>query len=391
MSFDHIREKLRAERTRQSVARQLADTPVGKLAREVDRVARTRKATQATAERLRRQLNSLTSGANREAIAKTSVARQIEEIERYSKSEGGVWNFLKRKLGPVSDVIRSLLQPSGKPESNREIEAAAELLNALGMTTEGAKGRRVSVQSRDPVAKADAERQLKALGFDVQQEEQQRPKSWESSRRTRFPVNRITPAVQPDMTSGMERRMLGGMFVYFNPNDPIVTGEMIKVVSSNVYSIGFDWNFKEPEKGTLKVRFRDTDSNGKKTDKGGATYNYYEVHPRLFIEFQNAASKGKFVWDRLRVRGTVSGHQYRYGLARISKSMYVPRQATRIGDQEWYIQREVETEGGRTIRSQLQDRMVRRLTPEQAKKLDSLKPRDGKPRDGRPNNGRPGV
>ena len=145
MSFDHIREKLRAERTRQSVARQLADTPVGKLAREVDRVARTRKATQATAERLRRQLNSLTSGANREAIAKTSVARQIEEIERYSKSEGGVWNFLKRKLGPVSDVIRSLLQPSGKPESNREIEAAAELLNALGMTTEGAKGRRVSV------------------------------------------------------------------------------------------------------------------------------------------------------------------------------------------------------------------------------------------------------
>lgn len=390
MSLDQLRAKLRAQRTRQQLAAQIANTPVGQLAREVDRVARTRSATQATADRLKRQLEALTRGANREAVAKTAVARQIEEIERYAKAEGGAWNYLKRKFGPVADAIKGLLQPSGKPQHTQEMEKAAELLNALGMGTEGAKGRRVSVESTDPATRADAERVLRSLGFDVQEKRPEQPKPWSSANRTRLPppVDRIRPAQPPDEFSGMERRMLGGMFVYFRPDDPILTGEMIRVQSSNVHSIGFEWNDKQPENGTLKVRFLDSEG-GRKTSKGGATYHYYDVHPRVFIEFQRAASKGKFVWDRLRVRGTVSGHQYRYGLARISSSGYVPRQATRIGDEEWYLRRRVQTEGGGPLQSQLQDRMVRQLTPDQARRL-SGSPRNGRPGDGRPNNGRPG-
>jgi hypothetical protein len=292
------------------------------------------------------------------------VARQIEEIERYARNEGGLWNWLGKKLGPVSDTIRGLLKPGGERSEARDVAAAAELLNALGVSTSGANGRRVSVQSEDPKAKADAERVLRGLGFDIQDAPDASPRPRPRPKPTVLPRDRVRPALAPDEHSGMVRKMLGGMFVYFRPDDPIITGEMIPVKSSNVHSIGFIWNDERPAEGTLKVRFLDS-SGGKKTGKGGATYHYYDVHPRVFIEFQKASSKGKFVWDKLRVRGTVSGHQYRYGLARLSKSEYVPRQATRIGDREWYLQREVQTADGRTLKSALKDRMIRQLTPKQ--------------------------
>lgn len=358
MSYDRIRRKLRAMReasaTRQTVGRKLANTPIGQLALEISSIARSRTATSATAERLRRQLEQLTAGANREAVARTAVARQIEEIERYAKGEsGGAWGWLGRTFGPVADTIRSLLRPTGRQQSNKEIEAAAELLNALGASTEGARGRRVRVESDDPRTKADAERTLRSLGFDVHDQPSTPPPP---------PVNRIRPAVAPDPTSGMSRRMLGGMSVYFRPDDPILTGEMIPVSSSNVHSIGYIWDKDTPERGTLKVRFLDK-SRG--TGKGGATYHYYDVHPRVFIEFQKASSKGKFVWDKLRIRGTVSGHQYRYWLASLSATRHVPRQATRIGNEEWFLQRTVQTATMGTLTSKLKDRMVRQLTPKQ--------------------------
>lgn len=366
MSFGDIRrrieERRRLLRVKEQVARQLASTPIGRLASEVDRVARTGAATKATAERLRRQLDQLAAGASRSAVARTAVARQIDEIERYARNEGGLWNWLGQKLGPVADTIRGLLKPGGERSEARDVAAAAELLNALGVSTDGARGRRVSVQSDDPKAKADAERVLRGLGFDIQDAPDASPRP--RPKPTVLPRDRVRPALPPDEHSGMVRKMLGGMFVYFRHDDPIITGEMIPVKSSNVHSIGFIWNDERPTDGTLKVRFLDS-AGGKKTGKGGATYHYYDVHPRVFIEFQKASSKGKFVWDKLRVRGTVSGHQYRYGLARLGSSGYVPRQATRIGDKEWYLQRSVQAADGRTLRSALKDRMIRQLTPKQ--------------------------
>lgn len=376
MSFGNIRNKIEERRRllkiKEQVARQLAATPVGRLASEVDRVARTGAATKATADRLRRQLENLAAGASRSAVARTAVARQIEEIERYARNEGGLWNFLKGKLGPVADTIRGLLNPGGQRSEARDVAAAAELLNALGVSTSGANGRRVSVQAEDPKAKADAERVLRGLGFDVQ-DSPTAPAPGSRPKPTVLPRDRVRPALPPDQSSGMVRKMLGGMFVYFRPDDPIITGEMIPVKSSNVHSIGFIWNDDRPAEGTLKVRFLDS-SGGKKSSRGGATYHYYDVHPRVFIEFQKASSKGKFVWDKLRVRGTVSGHQYRYELARLSSSGYVPRQATRIGDEEWYLQRSVKAADGREMRSALKDRMIRQLTPKQKSLPKSMFP-----------------
>ena len=388
MSFHAVRDRLRrareAAQAQQRLADALAKTPVGKLAREISGIAKSRTATKATEERLRRQLDQMSSGANSEAVARTAVARQIEEIERYSKSEsGGAWGWLQRTFGPVADTIKSMLRPGGGPAGSRkEIEAAAELLNALGASTEGAKGRRVSVVSEDPRSKAEAERTLRALGFDVQDRKAVSPPT-PPEQQSPSPVNRIDP------TRGLVRKMIGGMSVYYRPDDPILTGAMIPVSSSNVHSIGFIWNDDQPEKGTLKVRFLDHDANWKKTTKGGATYHYYDVHPRFFWAFQKAASKGKWVWDNLRIRGTVSGHQFRYGLAGLSKSGYVPRQATRIGNEEYFLGRTVEGANGKSYRSELHDRMVRQLTSNQQVQVSRGFAHSGRPsNNGRGNTGR---
>jgi hypothetical protein len=72
----------------------------------------------------------------------------------------------------------------------------------------------------------------------------------------------------------------------------------------------------------------------------GPTYSYFNVPPALFTRMKQAHSKGKFVWDELRVRGTVWGHKFRYSLVvgqlvdnvpGIKGAQYVPRKATRRG------------------------------------------------------------
>lgn len=148
-------------------------------------------------------------------------------------------------------------------------------------------------------------------------------------------------------------------------NDPVMTGEMIRVQSSNVHSIGYRWNASNPAKGTLIVRFLDSSGDGGKSTTGGPTYGYYDVKPEVFQAFRQAASKGKFVWDKLRIRGTVSGHQYQYRLIGLAKSGYVPRKATmRHGPDEWYIPRTVQGRNGQTYRSALPAQLVQRLRPQ---------------------------
>lgn len=148
-----------------------------------------------------------------------------------------------------------------------------------------------------------------------------------------------------------------------DPDEAIYRGEMIPVTSSNVHSIGFLWNDAQPAQGTLLVRY--LQSNGPRMPKtGGPSYRYMGVHPNVYQLFIDAASKGIFVWDRLRVRGTVSGHQYDYRLSGISGG-YVPRQATRRGDREYYVPRSIVTRNRQGVerqrRSSLGEQMVRTL------------------------------
>ena len=402
MSFDRIKkqwtEYRNAEKLKRALVEQLRRTPAGRLAGDIDRVARTRSATKATADRLRRQFDQITSGASREAASRTAVARQLADIERYAASSpGGAWGWLGKVFGPIADAVKSLLRPFGRQQTRKEMASAAELLNALGASTEGASGRRVRVESEDNRTRADAERILEALGFDVQRgaslaPPQEPPAAPPSNRLPPPPAAPPEPPRPPSQppappranpnSNGPVRLMLDGRMITVAPDDPLVTGAMIRVRSSNVHSIGFDWNYKDPRKSILKVRYLEKMKGGKST-KGGPTYHYYDVHPGVFMRFQQAASMGRFVWDNLRVRGTISGHQYRYGLARLSSSGYVPRQATRLGDEEHLLGRRVQGANNQEYRSTLADRFVRQLTPQQRGMPRSLFPNTGRPSDGR--------
>lgn len=131
--------------------------------------------------------------------------------------------------------------------------------------------------------------------------------------------------------------------------------------SSNVYAIGY-----HPDTQTMRVQFlgstlrmdkiRGSGHKGKgraKASRGvhagkrggpGAVYDYFNVPPRVFARVQRAGSKGKAIWDNLRVRGTVYGHQYDYQLSaasvadvvnaigkRVARITYVPRKAVGPG------------------------------------------------------------
>lgn len=77
-------------------------------------------------------------------------------------------------------------------------------------------------------------------------------------------------------------------------------GEWIVVTSSNVEQIRF---LADPGElnGRLHIRFKDH-----------SVYEYVGIPPDLAEDFYTVASKGTFVWDVLRVRGTVTGHRFEY-------------------------------------------------------------------------------
>lgn len=84
---------------------------------------------------------------------------------------------------------------------------------------------------------------------------------------------------------------------------------------------------------------------GGKKNAPGATYAYFNVPPSIFRRMKLAYSKGKFVWDELRIRGTVYGHKFRYSLVvgqimdvkGLPGGQYIPRKATPRG----YVTRSV--------------------------------------------------
>lgn len=155
---------------------------------------------------------------------------------------------------------------------------------------------------------------------------------------------------------------------------------MIPVRSSNVHSIGYEWPDDSQggrRNGNLLVRF--LGGTGKQRTGHGALYRYKDVPREIFLAFQRAASKGAFVWDELRIRGSVAGHQYDYELAGTGGDNYVPRQAGLKRGQhgEFYLPRNF---AGR--RSTLPERQVRgarsTLTKDFRKKASEINLRGGR-------------
>ena len=151
---------------------------------------------------------------------------------------------------------------------------------------------------------------------------------------------------------------------------PWIENDIRTPQSSNVYSFAFVPDSSK-RKGTLYITYKANELHaegvaverghrgkgqgshqfkgqhghtvGKKTNNPGPVYAYLDVPTTVYNGMMRAQSKGKFVWDKLRVRGTIHGHQYRYQLVQGSlidqsdgrggrlHGIYVPRRATRKG------------------------------------------------------------
>lgn len=101
--------------------------------------------------------------------------------------------------------------------------------------------------------------------------------------------------------------------------------EMTPVSSSNVHSIGYS-----EAKLELRVRFLATKGDGSRSGPG-PLYAYYGVPKRVWEILRNAGSVGAAVWDKLRIRGTVAGHQFDYRLIGVGDDENVPRKQTGAG------------------------------------------------------------
>ncbi len=151
-----------------------------------------------------------------------------------------------------------------------------------------------------------------------------------------------------------------------DPEDPILTGVMQPVSSSNVHSIGFEFSYDNPLKSKLIIRYKQKDRRGGSGTVGGPTYEYQNIHPDWFNDLREAGSRGKWVWDNLRIRGTVAGHQYPFVLIRAAQG-YLPRRAiVKNGRQELRRrQRTAQYSNGReeVLRSPLANQILGRYSP----------------------------
>lgn len=134
-----------------------------------------------------------------------------------------------------------------------------------------------------------------------------------------------------------EIQVLGRGYDYDEDDFNIIRSKSTKVESSNVYS--YYWQPESKTSGILYVTFlQKAPSKFQQRSGAGATYAYYGVTTAKYRRFRSeaASSPGKAVWDHLRVRGTIFGHQVQYRLVAVSGD-YVPRKATKKGFKTRYL------------------------------------------------------
>lgn len=333
-------------------------TAVGQLLGEVDRMRSRGAAGRNDLLRLSRQLSRLgTRSQLWNELQKTDIGRLVGGIDKYARRglKEALLDELLGMLGPVGGLMGMFLRPQGKRVANigRELQAAGDMLRAFGYRVEPPQPGKATRAVESEIDRS--KRFLESLGFTVAPPpaHKRQPPQPEPSPSTGGAPGQS----QTGRRSNLVVVKAGGVEFHVPPGDPLLTGEWITVTSSNVYAIAFIWNNADPTHGTLRVRFKNH-RKGAKSPRGPA-YHYADVHPALFQDFRKAASKGGWVWDHLRIRGTVSGYRYRYMLTMLSSDGYVPRQATRLGNEEWFIRRKVRSKAGQEYRSELQDQFVK--------------------------------
>ncbi|MBC7351501.1 MAG: KTSC domain-containing protein [Thermogutta sp.] len=269
----------------------------------------------------------LERGMTLKELMGTSIWEIKGAIEQYAgRSEWTVVKQFLRSLGPVGTLLENIFQPLSKPPYEApgfrlSVLDAINFLRAFGFEVLPPKEMRLP--------KEELERSIWAAYYFLQEHADM------LLRRPEFGLAGLAPKPSEVEEEVQERRetqlrvsntvmvpMRFGPPREFPVTHPIVTGEMVEVRSSNVHSIGYDI-----DNHILYVRFwAETERKGQLVRFPGSLYGYRDVWPEEFLDFLEAGSKGGWVWDHLRERGTVSGHKKPYFLAGITGG-YVPRQA----------------------------------------------------------------
>lgn len=124
----------------------------------------------------------------------------------------------------------------------------------------------------------------------------------------------------------------------YDPDDfRLIRQGSVQVASSNVFS--YYWQPESKYSGILYVTFlAPAVGKGQPRQGPGPTYAYFGVTIQKYNAFrrQAAESPGSAVWDHLRVRGSIFGHQVQYRLISVTGN-YVPRKATAKGFKTRYL------------------------------------------------------
>lgn len=367
---------------RQEFARSTTGRLFGEVQRELSRPL-------TAPHQVRRALERYSGHGVREALRElrgTEFGRFARDVHQYAKGGGEMRRLLNQflnELGPAGRMIRALTAPS-----SNELEPLIKLLQAFGYEVLPPKKARRQGEAVTDRGLAAAQELLESMGAEVTWPEE-RPKEGER-RKGRLPFD-----IPTHDESGQPRRdlplpMADGPAQRFGVDHPIVTGEMVDATSSNVHSFGYDI-----ESAYLYVRFLGyvrgaRDSAGHALRSGpGSLYRYRDVTPEEFLSLYAANSKGNWVWDHLRIRGTWSGHQKDYELVGVMGG-YVPRKATvRIDPktgrlQEWFVQRRVRAIGGGWLTSQYPSEAAGELPWGE---IDRGRPDRGTPDRGEPDRG----
>jgi len=269
----------------------------------------------------------LERGATLKELMGTNVWEIVGAIERYAgRSE---WTLVKkflRSLGPVGTLLESVFAPLSQspyaaPGFRLSVLDAINLLRGFGFE--------ILPPAEMRLPKEELERSVWAAYYFLQEHADM------LIRRPEFGLAGMAPKASQVEESLEERgesraqisntvlvEMRFGPPREFPVTHPLVSGEMVEVRSSNVHSIGYDL-----DNHILYVRFwAEVEREHGPVRFPGSLYGYRDVWPEEFLDFLEASSKGGWVWDHLRERGTVSGHKKAYFLAGITGG-YVPRQA----------------------------------------------------------------
>lgn len=313
-----------------------------------------------------------------QAFKTSDLGRFVESIHRYAKDDSrSVKQFLE-SLGSMGKLVSIIIgqtpnqsKPTGKSvptdlrvaldfigafaDQPAVLEALQKILEGKGAKVEWQPG--ASPAERRAARKESREHNKSVRGLNKLAEREQRAEDAIERRLER------RSTVDLEMHSGFNG--LGRKTRRFQKDHPIVTGDMVETPqSSNVHSFGYDIDAH-----TLYIRFKDRSKEKPRPQAPGPIYAYYNCPPELFLKMYRAPSKGKFIWDRLRVRGTVSGHQVDYSLVGV-QNKYVPRKATYTPLGEAYVPRTVFTDTNERLESQFGRQLVRafhRGTPNRGK------------------------